>query len=78
MGRSLEEIEKDIAELSEDERADLLDRLNLERLNASPEIEKAWAVEVERRIQEIEDGTVECEDVDDVIARIRAKRSEAV
>ena len=52
MSRTLEEIEKDIAELSEDERADLIDRLNLDRLKASPEL----LDEAERRLKKMEAG----------------------
>ena len=44
-------------QLSLADRARLVDRL-IATLDADPEVEEAWAVEVERRQSEIENGTV--------------------
>ena len=62
MGRTLEEVEKYAMELSVEDRAVLRDRLGASLHEMEPETEKAWAVEVERRIQEIEDGTVDLQE----------------
>ena len=45
-------------QLPVEERALLIDRL-IASLDIAPEIEEAWAAEVERRNAEIEDGTVQ-------------------
>jgi hypothetical protein len=44
-------------------------------LNAptAAEVEQAWAVEIERRLREIDDGTAVLVDVEQVFAELRAK-----
>jgi putative addiction module component (TIGR02574 family) len=54
-----------------EERAHLADRL-LASLSNDAEVEEAWAVEVERRIADIESGPVELLPVADAIGRAHA------
>lgn len=56
--------------LSADERARLADRLIASL--SEPEIEDAWAVEVERRIEEIEKGRAKLLPAAEAIARTRS------
>ena len=55
---TVETLEAEALQLSAAERARLVERL-IASLDADPEIEEAWAAEVERRHAEIESGTVE-------------------
>ena len=54
---TVETIEAEALRLSAAERARLVERL-IASLDADPEIEEAWAAEVERRHAEIESGAV--------------------
>ena len=54
---TFETIEAAALQLTAAERARLVERL-IATLDADPEVEQAWAAEVERRQAEIEDGTV--------------------
>jgi len=54
------------------ERARLIDRL-IVTLDADPEVEQAWAVEVERRQSEIEDGTVPLLPGPETLAKLKAE-----
>jgi putative addiction module component (TIGR02574 family) len=71
MSSQLEAVEAQALKLTAEERAQLADRLI-----ASPfedrEIEEAWAVEVERRIEEIESGRSKLIPAAEAIARARA------
>jgi len=60
--------------LSESERAKLASDLvaSLDGPNED-EVAQAWDIEVCRRINEIEAGTVQLLDVDEVLARVRAR-----
>lgn len=54
---TVETLEAEALQLSAAERARLVERL-IASLDADPEIEEAWAAEVERRHAEIESGAV--------------------
>ena len=56
-----------------DMKLELVDRL-LESISPSPkEVDEAWKVEVERRIDEVESGEVDLIPGEEVFARIRAR-----
>lgn len=55
--KTVEALEAAALQLTPADRARLVDRL-IATLDADPEIEEAWAAEVERRQSEIENGTV--------------------
>ena len=71
MSNQLEIVEAQALKLSPEERAQLADRL-VTSLFKDEEIEDAWAVEVERRIEEIESGHATLIPAADSIARARA------
>ncbi len=71
MSSQLEAVQAQALMLSAEERALLADRL-IASLFKSTEVEEAWAVEVERRIAEIEGGRVQLIPAADAIARARA------
>lgn len=71
MSSQLEAVQAQALQLSPEERAQLADRL-LASLFEAREIEDAWAVEVERRIEEIESGRSMLIPAADAIARARA------
>lgn len=58
--------------LPADERADLVDML-LASLPVEPEIEAAWADELDRRLDEIESGRVKGVPAESVFADARAR-----
>jgi putative addiction module component (TIGR02574 family) len=60
MGRKLQELFREAAELPERDRAELAGLL-IESLEAEPDrdVEAAWAEEVERRIRQVDAGEVE-------------------
>ena len=70
MSSQLEILEAEALMLSSEERAQLADRL-IASLFEDNEIENAWAVEVERRIKEIEGGRAQLIPAADAIARAR-------
>ena len=71
MSSQFEMLEAQAFRLSPEERAQLADRL-IAGLFQDNEIEDAWAVEVERRIKEVEDGRAQLIPAADAIARARA------
>jgi len=71
MSSQLEMLEAQALKLSPEERARLADRL-IASLFQDNDIEDAWAVEVERRIKEIEAGSAQLIPAADAIARARA------
>ena len=78
MGLPLEKLEAQVLELSHEERAYLAQRL-LVSLDADEEddpaeVEQAWAAELQRRIDEVENGTVEMIPAEDVMAEFWAQR----
>jgi len=70
MSSQLEFVEAQALKLSAEERAELADRL-IASLFEDHEIEEAWAVEVERRIEEIESGRAKLIPAAEAIARAR-------
>ncbi len=71
MPDQLEIVEAQALKLTAEERARLADRL-IASLAEDAEVEQAWAVEVERRIEEIESGRVKLVPAAEAIARARA------
>lgn len=57
MASTVETLEAEALQLAPAERARLVERL-IASLDADPDVEEAWAAEVERRHQEIESGAV--------------------
>jgi putative addiction module component (TIGR02574 family) len=57
MASTIETIEAEALELPPSDRARLVERL-IASLDADPDVEDAWAAEVERRHQEVESGAV--------------------
>ncbi len=70
MSSQLEIVEAQALKLSPEERAELADRL-IASLFKDDEIEEAWAVEVEHRIEEIESGRAKLVPAAEAIARAR-------
>ena len=72
MGNRLEVLEAEALKLTPGERAAFA-QLLLASLDEDAEIEDAWAVEVERRIAEVEAGSVQVIPIADALAQARAK-----
>ena len=72
MARKIEEIEREIRSLSDDERNELLRDLvaDLDG-NPAPEVEKAWMEEAQRRLRELQRGDVEVLSADEVFKSAR-------
>ena len=72
MARKVEEIERDIRSLSDDERNHLLRDLvaDLDG-NPDPEVEKAWLEEAQRRLRELQQGDVEALSAEEVFRSAR-------
>jgi putative addiction module component (TIGR02574 family) len=70
MGNQLELREAEVLKLSAGERAALAQVL-IASLDEEAEIEDAWAVEVERRIADIEAGTAKLIPIADALAQVR-------
>ena len=72
MVRALADIERDILELNQKERTELLRKL-IDNLDAPGDAntEAAWLKESERRLGEIESGTARTYPADDVIKEAR-------
>jgi len=71
MSTQLENIEAQALSLTPEERAQLADRL-ITSLFDDQDIEEAWAIEVERRIKDIESGRANLIPASEAIARARA------
>ena len=71
MPPNIAELEAQALSLSPEERAHLADKL-LSSLGFDPEVEDAWAVEVDRRIQDWDSGAVQAVPVEVSLARARA------
>lgn len=71
METELEKLEAEALKLTSGERAALAQRL-LASLEEDTEIQEAWAVEVERRIAEVESGAVQFIPIEEALARVRA------
>lgn len=72
MSSTLEFLEAEALRLSAAERARLVERL-IASLDIDPEVEAAWAVEVERRNAEIESGAVTLVPGPEALARLKAQ-----
>ena len=71
MSTQFEDIEAEALKLTSEERAHLADRL-LASLSEDAEVEEAWAIEVERRVADIESGRAHLVPAAEAIARARA------
>ena len=72
MPTTVEELEAEALSLSSAQRARLVERL-IASLDSEPDVENAWAVEVERRHAEIESGAVSLLPGPESLARLRAE-----
>ena len=72
MGNRLEDLEAEALSLTPGERAAFA-QLLLASLDEDAEIEDAWAIEVERRIAEVEAGSVQVIPIEDALVQARAK-----
>ena len=70
MSTSITEVEAQALQLSPEDRAHLADKL-LASLSPDTEIEAAWSAEAERRLAELESGSVTGIPVEVAIARAR-------
>lgn len=71
MANQLEMLEAEALKLTTGERAAFAQPL-LASLDEDAEIEEAWADEVERRIAEVENGTVQVTPIAEALAQVRA------
>ncbi len=69
---TVETLEAAALHLSPGERARLVERL-IATLDADPEVEEAWAAEVERRHAEIESGAVPLLPGPETLAKLKAE-----
>ena len=69
---TVETLEAAALQLTPADRARLIDRL-IATLDADPEVEEAWAAEVERRQTEIENGTVSLLPGPETITKLKAE-----
>ena len=69
---TVETLEAAALQLTPAERASLVDRL-IATLDVDPEVEEAWALEVERRQSEIENGTVSLLPGAETLAKLSAE-----
>jgi putative addiction module component (TIGR02574 family) len=72
MSASIEELEAEALGLPASQRARLVEKL-IASLDPEPEIENAWAEEVERRHAEIESGAVTMLPGAESLARLRSE-----
>ncbi|PYQ26507.1 MAG: addiction module component, family protein [Acidobacteria bacterium] len=75
MARDLKELIRDAVELPESDRATLAG-IMIESLDPAPTaaVKAAWSREIERRIREIDEGTVELLDWEDVRDELFAEK----
>ena len=69
---TVETLEAAALQLTSAERARLVDRL-ITTLDADPQVEEAWAAEVDRRQTEIENGTVSLLPGPESLAKLKAE-----
>ncbi len=72
MASSYEEVASAALTLPAEARAMLMEEL-LTSLEASPEVEEAWRVEIERRIREIDEGKVQLIPGEQVMNELRTQ-----
>ena len=71
MSLTIEAIVAEALGLSADDRARLIEKL-ISSLEVDPEIEEAWAAEVERRHAEIESGTISLIPGPEALAKLKS------
>ncbi|MBN1997526.1 addiction module protein [candidate division KSB1 bacterium] len=72
----LKEIANKALDLSSEERAELVHELILSLDNLKDKgVEKAWDMEIEKRVKDIKNGTAKGRYAEDILAEIRAKYS---
>lgn len=71
MGNQLEALETEALKLTAGERAAFA-QLLLASLDEDAELEDAWAIEIERRIADIESGAVQAVPIASALAQVRA------
>lgn len=72
MSLTIETLEAEALQLSAADRARLIERL-IASLDTDPEVEEAWATEVERRHAEIENNVVSLLPGAETLAKLRAE-----
>jgi len=72
MSSTVETLEAEALQLSAAERARLVERL-IASLDIDPEVEEAWAAEVERRNAEIESGTISLIPGPEALAKLKTE-----
>ncbi len=72
MSFTVEALEAEVMSLPLTERARLVNKL-IASLDAEPDVEAAWAEEIERRHAEIESGAVELFSGTEVLTRLKAE-----
>ncbi len=72
MATSLDILEREMLELPPEQRARLVERL-IASLDADPEVEEAWAAEVERRSAQIERGEVSLKPGPETLEKLRSE-----
>jgi len=75
MSETAERLKSELSQLLPKERAELAHFLLHSLDEADPDVEAAWDVELERRIQEIQSGDAVGEPVEKVFADLRKKYS---
>ena len=70
MTSSIAELESQALQLAPEDRVSLADRL-LASVSADDEVDEAWSQEAERRLAELENGTVAAVPLEVAIARAR-------
>lgn len=72
MSSNVEVLEAEVLRLPVAERARLVERL-IASLDADPEVEEAWAAEVERRQAELESGAARLVPGPETLAKLKAQ-----
>jgi len=78
MSMTLQEIEREISALAVEDKTEILRHLIAELDGPVDDgVDEAWRIEVQRRYQELKDGTVETVQGDKVIAKARERLKNA-
>lgn len=72
MSSTVETLEVEALQLSAAERARLVERL-IASLDVDPDVDEAWAAEVERRNREIESGAVSLVPGPEALAKLKSE-----
>jgi len=72
MSLPVEVLEVEVLQLPPLERAHLVEKL-IASLDIDPAVEEAWAVEVERRLLEIESGDAKLLSASETVAKLKAE-----